>query len=376
MPSLDWNRRWGSDCAQQLQKQGLRHYGDQWGDPAAPLLRRWLGALTGKARFRNLHRVARDYVVPYVQPGSVCLEIGPGGGRWTQFLVGARELILVDLNPEFFDYLRRALPRGRPAHALLPDAAASSSPACRRADSTVDFVFSFGTFVHIEPDGIDAYLGELHRALRPGGIATLQYADKTKPRGRDNADFSDMNPARMEALAAARGFRIRAHDTTLLLHSSVVVLERERPRSSARGAADQARGVPAPAAQRLDLGVELVDERGERERRAVAARLGEREPEILAHPLDGEAVVELAREHRAVAVLHLPGLRGALRDHLDHRQRVEARGLREVEALGEALEHAGDADLVHHLRELAAPGGPEAPHAPRVAARAAGSARS
>jgi hypothetical protein len=42
-----------------------------------------------------------------------------------------------------------------------------------------------------------------------------------------------MNPARMEALAAARGFRIRAHDTKLLLHSSIVVLERELSPSGA-----------------------------------------------------------------------------------------------------------------------------------------------
>lgn len=224
MPSLDWNRRWGSDCAHQIKKQGLRHYGDQWGDPAAPLLRRWLGVLTGKARFRNLHRVARDYVVPYAKPGSVCLEIGPGGGRWTQFLVGARELYLVDLNREFFDYLAERFPEAAPRMRFYQTPGFDLAVA---PDATVDFVFSFGTFVHIEPDGIDAYLAEIHRALRPGGIATLQYADKTKPRGRDNADFSDMSPARMEALAAARGFRIRAHDTKLLLHSSIVVLERE-----------------------------------------------------------------------------------------------------------------------------------------------------
>jgi hypothetical protein len=35
-----------------------------------------------------------------------------------------------------------------------------------------------------------------------------------------------MTPDRMEALAAARGFRLRAHDTALLLHSSIAVLER------------------------------------------------------------------------------------------------------------------------------------------------------
>ena len=223
MPSLDWNRRWGSDLERQLRKQRLRYYGEQWGDPAAPRWRRVLGTLVGKARFRKLPQVVRDYIEPYVRPDAACLEIGPGGGRWTQFLLGARELVLVDLNPEFFDYLR----------ARFPDAVARMRFYQTRgydlagvSDASIDFAFSFGTFVHIEPEGIDAYLAELRRVLKPGAVAVLQYADKTKPRGRDNPDFSDMDPPRMEALAAKHALRVRAHDTALLLHSSIAVLER------------------------------------------------------------------------------------------------------------------------------------------------------
>jgi SAM-dependent methyltransferase len=223
VPSLDWNRRWGSDCFHQLRKGGLRYYGEQWGDPAASPLRRWLGVLTGKSRFRKLPVVVRDYLAPYVGPDRVCLEIGPGGGRWTQFLLGARELILVELNPEFFEYLRGRFPEALPRMRFYPT---SGYELAGIGDGSVDFAFSFGTFVHLEPEGIDAYLAELRRVLRPGGVAVIQYADKTKPRGRENADFSDMTPARMEALAAARSLRLRAHDTTLLLHSSIAVLEK------------------------------------------------------------------------------------------------------------------------------------------------------
>jgi SAM-dependent methyltransferase len=223
VPSLEWNRRWGADCFRQLRKGGLRYYGEQWGDPAAPSWRRWLGTLTGRGRFRNLPRVVRTFIEPYVGPDRVVLEIGPGGGRWTQFLTGARELLLVDLNPEFFDYLRERFPEAVPRMRFY-QTRGYDLPGV--GDACVDFAFSFGTFVHIEPEGIDAYLGELQRVLRPGGVAVIQYADKTKPRGRENVDFSDMTPARMEGLAGARGLRIRAHDTSLLLHSSIVALER------------------------------------------------------------------------------------------------------------------------------------------------------
>ena len=66
--------------------------------------------------------------------------------------------------------------------------------------------------------------------------------------------------------------------------------------------------------------------------------------EVLAHPVDGEAEVEPALEHGRAAVLHLPGAGGALADDVEHREPVEAGLLREGEALGEALQEAGDAD--------------------------------
>lgn len=223
MPSLDWNRRWGADLRHQLRKRELRYYGEQWGDPAAPAWRRALGTLFGRARFRKLPRVVRDYIQPYVRPDAVCLEIGPGGGRWTQFLLPAREIVLVDLNPEFFEYLRERFPQAVDRMRFYRTRGYELGAV---ADASIDFAFSFGTFVHIDPDGIDAYLGELRRVLRPGAVAVIQYADKTKPRGRDNPDFSDMTPERMEGLVKKHGLRLRRHDTTLLLHSSIALIER------------------------------------------------------------------------------------------------------------------------------------------------------
>lgn len=41
-------------------------------------------------------------------------------------------------------------------------------------------MFSFGTFVHLDYDGVDQYFKEIHRILKPSGVATIQYADTTK----------------------------------------------------------------------------------------------------------------------------------------------------------------------------------------------------
>ena len=119
----------------------------------------------------------------------------------------------------------------------------------------------------------------------------------------------------------------------------------------------QQRGrVPALAAHRLDVLVELVDERGDRQLGAVAVGLGEADAEILAHPVDGEAEIVLAGVHRLVAVLHLPGAGRALGDDVDHLLDVEPGLLAEMDAFGQSLDEAGDADLVDHLGELAGAG--------------------
>src|SRR5688572_9921788 len=118
-------------------------------------------------------------------------------------------------------------------------------------------------------------------------------------------------------------------------------------------ARDQARSVPTFAAHGHDVGVELIDERGDGELGTVIAPLLQADAQVLAHPFDGETEVEFAFVHRLPAVFHLPRLRSALRDRLDDRRDVEAGLAGEVQRLGETLHGARDRDLIDHIRELA-----------------------
>jgi SAM-dependent methyltransferase len=227
MPTAEWNQRWVRGLRRFRRSDEDGHYGDHWGDPKLSGLRyRWRRLRHGRETPGDLSKVVKRYLRPHVAAESVVLEIGPGGGRWTQFLIGAREVVLVELNPQFFRYLRK---RFRKQRHKLRFYRTSGYELDEIDDGSVDFVFSFGTFVHIDPPGIDEYLGEIRRVLRPGGTTTLQYADRTKPYLQtvpDFGGFSDMNAPKMEGLLDGHAFEIVEHDRSLLDHSNVVVIRK------------------------------------------------------------------------------------------------------------------------------------------------------
>src|SRR6266403_2543035 len=160
MPSVDWNRtKWPAEFSAHDSDECV--YGYQWGDPNS----------------REMLVQVRDrFVLPYVNPEHTALEIGPGGGRWTQFLTKFRKLYLLDLNECFFVALKRRYPGGNVA-CLKTNG--SDLPGIE--DSSLDFIFSFGTFVHIDPADIEDYLENIRKKLARTGVVVLHYADKTKP---------------------------------------------------------------------------------------------------------------------------------------------------------------------------------------------------
>jgi SAM-dependent methyltransferase len=203
MPSLDWNRRWAVKLARFVPggREG-RHYGDRWGDPLVePALR------AVRARFLD----------PYVGPGVVALEIGPGGGRWTQFLAECERLYCVEFNPQMFEALGRRFP-GR-------DLVFVTTTGCDLPgvpDGGVDFAFSYGTLVHLEAELVGGYLSALGRALRPGGSACLHVANTAKPGGRAKDGFADNDPDRVAGLVQAAGLDLVEVDDDTLPHSTLV----------------------------------------------------------------------------------------------------------------------------------------------------------
>lgn len=227
MPTATWNKEWGVSLNRFLKRPGQPHYGDRWGDPSVTGLRYlWRRLRHGDRVPGNLAKVRKRYLERFVTPETVALEIGSGGGRWTRYLLPAHEVIVVELNSDFFPYLEKRFPESAHKFRFV------ETPGYEIPDvenDSVDFVFSFGTFVHIDPEGIDEYLGEIRRVLRPGSVASIQYGDRTKKyfARRERIElFSDMNAPQMEGFVKGHAFELVEHDRKTLNHSNVVLLRK------------------------------------------------------------------------------------------------------------------------------------------------------
>jgi cyclopropane fatty-acyl-phospholipid synthase-like methyltransferase len=182
-------------------------YGMNWGDPQKD-----------DTEHNRRMRFMRDkFLLPYVHPDFTCVEIGPGGGRWTRYLMTCLTLYCLDYYQELLDELAANF-RAPGLHLIRNNG--TDFPGV--PDQCCDFLFSYGVFVHLELPTIDAYLQNMRRILKPGAPVVLHYADKTKEAGRATKGFSENDPARMRELVLRNGYTITEEDMDTLPHSSVV----------------------------------------------------------------------------------------------------------------------------------------------------------
>ena len=154
VPSIEENLdRWDADYDW---GEGGEPWSKPWGDATA----QWFGCLYPRVR-RFL-------------PAETILEIAPGFGRWTEFLLGQCDtLIGVDVTPKCVEACRKRF-------SDRPQARFETNDGCSLPmvdDSSVDFAFSFDSLVHVEAEVLAGYLGELARVLRPEGVAFLHHSN-------------------------------------------------------------------------------------------------------------------------------------------------------------------------------------------------------
>jgi SAM-dependent methyltransferase len=111
-------------------------------------------------------------IAPYIAPGLDVLEIGAGQGRWSEFIIArSRTAILVDISAYCVETCRRRFGHRADVRYVVNDG--RTLPV---RSGSVDVVWAFGTFVHVDDADIDSYLAETSRVLRPGGRFVVHHA--------------------------------------------------------------------------------------------------------------------------------------------------------------------------------------------------------
>jgi len=141
-------------------KYDWKDAGEEWSAPWGSSEAQWLGAILPR-----IHECL---------PAHMILEIAPGHGRWTHYLRDyCQELWTVDCVPDCIEACRRRFANNPRVKCYENDG--FTLPML--PDGSVDFVFSFDSFVHLDRPIVESYLRELRRKLKVGGKGFIHHSN-------------------------------------------------------------------------------------------------------------------------------------------------------------------------------------------------------
>lgn len=141
-------------------KYDWKDAGEEWSEMWGGSKAQWFGAI--------LPRI-RDCL-----PVTTILEIAPGFGRWTNYLKDYCEhLWIVDPVEACIEACRRRFAADSGVSCYVNDGRSLSM----FPDESIDFVFSFDSFVHIKREVAEAYLSQLATKLKIGGKGFIHHSN-------------------------------------------------------------------------------------------------------------------------------------------------------------------------------------------------------
>jgi SAM-dependent methyltransferase len=199
MPSIRENRKtWKS--------YGWGERGDEWSRCWGSTETLWNGTIMPRIHQRV--------------PCGHLLEIAPGYGRITRFLVGVCDRFTgVDLTPNCVKSCRRRFADRDHATFHLNDGKSLDAVE----DRSVDFAFSWDSLVHVDSDVIGAYLHGLARKLKPGSFAFLHHSNLGEYVDPENGTVTVPNEHWRDPTVSAAGFRETCREAGLTCVSQELV---------------------------------------------------------------------------------------------------------------------------------------------------------
>lgn len=153
MPSINENRIWNDN--------------NSWQDGGNEWSRLWGGT-------DNLWNFVIYPKIKKYLPAENILEIAPGRGRMTNFLRKCcQKLFIVDLNENCINYCKKIFLFDRKIKYFVNDGLHLNDIK----DTTINFVFSWDSFVHMEKDVVESYLQEISRVLKENGVGFIHHSN-------------------------------------------------------------------------------------------------------------------------------------------------------------------------------------------------------
>ena len=139
-------------------------------------------------------RLFKAYVIAKEYVSGDVLEVGCGEGRGVGLLMQhARSFTAVDKIEDVINDLKIKFPTGRFLSMNIP-------PLRELADNAYDSIVSFQVIEHIQDDVL--FLKEIHRVLKPGGIALLTTPNRRMSLSRNPWHIREYVPEELRNIAA------------------------------------------------------------------------------------------------------------------------------------------------------------------------------
>lgn len=153
MPDVSWNKtNWETNY-------NWSQLGEEWSAAWGSSDAQWFGTLLPRLR-------------QFLPSGSV-LEIAPGHGRWTKFLLNmSSQYYGVDVSNTCVEHCKKRFP-GSGAQFFAND----GTDLSMIADGSIDLVFSFDSLVHAEREVLEAYIPQVLSKLRKDGVAFFHHSN-------------------------------------------------------------------------------------------------------------------------------------------------------------------------------------------------------
>ena len=136
--------------------------------------------------------IVQTFLDPFFSNRSVILEVGPGAGRWTEYLLEKSDrLIGVDVSETSVQECERRFHD----HSKATFEVGNGENVSSIETSSVDAIWSFDVFVHINKPQFKSYISDFARVLRPNGVGLIQHGSTGGVSGgwRSDVTTADVN---------------------------------------------------------------------------------------------------------------------------------------------------------------------------------------